>query len=507
MEQLKLLRPFRRRLLPEAILKSLITGAIIIGALDVVVLIILHLLSTDPGWWLLIASLSAVMVLAVLLFVFKYYPRTKTLCARVDDAGLYERASTMYALRNENTYIAQMQRKDAANHLTTVDPSKVRWSVSRKSVIACIAVILSFVLLSAVPYNIMEVFAEEEPPVNEAYQRLLELIQQLRDEVNAHELDEYIERDMHAMIDEFEASIQGLEDPLDMAAEISMFEDRLQRRLERLTRDELGEALADEKQGQTPDQPQEQENTQEQEQGQNIIRELGNALIAGDAEAVTAALDILREMLNNPEDERPIEERLAELSQALSAALEASETEEGDALRDALEQYTIDLDEAAEAAISEEETDINEMLDEAFASLNEAVAPALDLQLQDEGIILALLEILRQAKQEILGNEEEVEEEVPPEEVPVEEVPVEGEEDEEEPPPPEEGADEEDDIEPGEEIEMLMTEPIYDPFAGSVPYGEVFAFYYAEYLEAIDKGKLDDGLTEVFDGYYGELDK
>jgi len=50
-----------------------------------------------------------------------------------------------------------------------------------------------------------------------------------------------------------------------------------------------------------------------------------------------------------------------------------------------------------------------------------------------------------------------------------------------------------------------MTEGIYDPVLGKVPYGKVFAAYYAKYLEALKDGKVPKDLQEIMDKYFSSL--
>ena len=57
----------------------------------------------------------------------------------------------------------------------------------------------------------------------------------------------------------------------------------------------------------------------------------------------------------------------------------------------------------------------------------------------------------------------------------------------------------------GEGEGSTMTEGIYDPVSGSVTYGEVFAAYYAQYLEALETGEVPEDLQEIMDQYFSAL--
>ena len=58
---------------------------------------------------------------------------------------------------------------------------------------------------------------------------------------------------------------------------------------------------------------------------------------------------------------------------------------------------------------------------------------------------------------------------------------------------------------PSQGTQIAMTEGFFDPISGSVSYGEVFATYYAQYLEALEKGNVPQYLQEIMDKYYSSL--
>ena len=51
-----------------------------------------------------------------------------------------------------------------------------------------------------------------------------------------------------------------------------------------------------------------------------------------------------------------------------------------------------------------------------------------------------------------------------------------------------------------------MNEGIYDPISGDVPYGDVYAVYFAKYLEALKAGEVPEELREIIEAYFSELD-
>ena len=116
-------------------------------------------------------------------------------------------------------------------------------------------------------------------------------------------------------------------------------------------------------------------------------------------------------------------------------------------------------------------------------------------------------DMLSDAKDELLGNEsEEEEEETKPKDQqqkpqqfnPLETVP----EDDGELPEGELS----DVIGSGGMQQSTMTEGFYDPVLGYVTFGEVYATYYAEYLQALRDGKVPAELQEKMDKYFSGLE-
>ena len=52
-----------------------------------------------------------------------------------------------------------------------------------------------------------------------------------------------------------------------------------------------------------------------------------------------------------------------------------------------------------------------------------------------------------------------------------------------------------------------MTEPIYDPISGAVPYGDVFSSYYSDYLGDAENGDIPFELQEAAEAYFRSLDQ
>jgi hypothetical protein len=52
-----------------------------------------------------------------------------------------------------------------------------------------------------------------------------------------------------------------------------------------------------------------------------------------------------------------------------------------------------------------------------------------------------------------------------------------------------------------------MTEPVFDPISGAVPYGDVFSSYYSDYLKDAENGEVPFELQMPAESYFRELDQ
>ena len=125
----------------EAFAKSFLIGVLIGASVELAFSIVMHLLSSDPGWlWIGIVFVVPFFLVSVLLFGFVYYPTQKRVAKRLDEAGLQERASTMIQFKGQESNILEMQRMDATKHIEEMDIKQLRCGVSLKILIAGIIV-------------------------------------------------------------------------------------------------------------------------------------------------------------------------------------------------------------------------------------------------------------------------------------------------------------------------------------------------------------------------------
>lgn len=85
------------------------------------------------GLWLTVGVLLGVTaIITPVFFFFKYRPTTVSNARRMDRLGLEERMVTMIELEDNDSYIAERQRQDAEEHLSRLDPKKLKITISTR---------------------------------------------------------------------------------------------------------------------------------------------------------------------------------------------------------------------------------------------------------------------------------------------------------------------------------------------------------------------------------------
>ena len=504
----KLFSRFKRRLMVEAVGRAALNGALIGGSIELVFLIVMHLISVDPGWlWIAVSFAVPFIVSFALFFGIAYYPTQKRVARRIDECGLEERAGTMLQFKNQSSHIIDLQRRDATERIIKTQTQNLRFAFSRKAIVACGLILALGIGCAFVPYTIMNIFAEEEPVSDDTEEQMIkELLDQLRQKVDDAEIADGIKEDLDRVLDELEEDLEQAESDLEQAAQISNAESQIEDILgEYVTKDEIGEALEE----------------------FDSTAELGKAIERGDKEGVSEALDKMQSEIEGLDGEKQAE-KLDGIAEDIKNALEMSGAPEDDSLREALESFSDALAEAADKSEAGEEIDPE--LDEAFDKAEEEINSALDEQEKIEEALKDLESTLEEAKDEMLGREPEESGEMPEGEMsrPEGEMP-EGEMSRPEGEMPEgemsrpEGEMPEGEMTGGEFPEgdmsgggmggtegngsSSMTEGIYDPSLGAVQYGEVFAAYYAEYLASLKEGEIPEDMQTILDKYYESLNK
>ena len=123
------------RVLFEAIIRSLMLGLVVGFATNTLCAAAAWFFNFGGIWFPIGVGMGAAAITGFLVYFLKFRPNIREVARRMDTLGLEERTVTMLELKDESSYIAQLQRENATEHIKMVDGRKIRMRIS-KAVIA-----------------------------------------------------------------------------------------------------------------------------------------------------------------------------------------------------------------------------------------------------------------------------------------------------------------------------------------------------------------------------------
>ena len=127
------------RLVLEAALKSVLVGLAVGFAANFLTAFLGWVFNFGGVWLAIGVGLGAWLVSGALFYLLKYRPSIATTAERMDRLGLEERMITMLELKNDDSYIASVQRENARESIASVEGRKIKLRIPRAAI--CLAVI------------------------------------------------------------------------------------------------------------------------------------------------------------------------------------------------------------------------------------------------------------------------------------------------------------------------------------------------------------------------------
>ena len=481
----KLFASFRRKMVWEGIINSLILALAAFAAGGFAVSFVYHILleKTDFGVLLPVGGVLAILTFFISYFVF-FFPTSKKVSRRIDTMGLQERASTLFDNVGKGGIMAELQRKDAEEYISRTSSKKLKLHIKKSGVVTCLVALLLCGVVLSLPADI---FADPSEKVNmddDQKEIIKELIENLRDKVNNSHLDEEKKEQGNEIIDKLESDLNKTDSRLEQAGKIEEAKNKLDKLFEEaLSKNSIGKAL----------------------QKYEITKQLGIAVEAANTDKVTAELNNLENILLQ------FGVKIDELGNTIKSALRDSKVPDSDELYKAFDKFASSL-----LDLSWENTDYSAPLAEIFDTAEREINEILKKQAEIEKEKQDIDKEMDSKKEQILGEkgDKPSDGEKPGDGDPSEGGgdPAPGNQPGDQPggdkpgdKPGDGGEGGEEGNENGGDNPDKMTEGIFDPVSGEVSYGKVFAAYYAEYLKAIENGEVAPDLKEFIDRYFDEL--
>ncbi len=138
MDLKKLCSKHYHRLVLEGILHSLLVGLAVGFAANTLAALVFWVFDLGGILIPLLIGVGVSALTGVLMYCIKFRPTPLATAMRIDRLGLEERTVTMYELREQNSYIATLQRENAKRHIESVKDKKIRIRIPRA--VTCLAV-------------------------------------------------------------------------------------------------------------------------------------------------------------------------------------------------------------------------------------------------------------------------------------------------------------------------------------------------------------------------------
>lgn len=446
------LRPFKKRMTAEAVIRAAVLSGVIAACVATVlgmIHVLLPWMVTEAG---ILLTLAGVFVACFgLLFPVLYRPSKRDVAKRLDSLGMSERVETMLEFEHHTTPAARLQREDTMTRLQGIKAKDLRLQISKPLSVLCAVFFVCATVLLFLP----EINAFSRHPIINALNQM----------IPDSGLSEEFREDLEEIIGELEEKLENSENDEEREQAIENAMGQIDESVQKEnSRDELGGTL----------------------QNYGDLKELGEAIQKGDKEGVSSALDHLKqEMADDPQKQESVADQLQN-------ALEESEVDPENDLYEALENMMNGL--------KNPDQSMNETLDKAETEINEA----LDKQQNAEDLGEQMKEALQNAKPS--GSKEESDGQ--------DGEGAAGNQGEGEKPGQngQQGGSLGGSQDSGQEGpgngnggDVGMNDIIEDPDRGSVKYGSVYASYFAEFLKQVEDGQLPDSVVEAMNEYLEQL--
>lgn len=476
MDTQRLFRAFRRKLLWECVFRAFLWALIIGGAAVFAISLYYHIQILPTPLEPVLMTGGGSFLLVFILCVLQRFPTRKRTAARVDGLGLQERAGTMLEYEKVDSVMARLQRQDATQRISETKTRAMRLQLKKRLCVFCLLAVALAVTMTALPYDVFAFGEEPDPEVLRQEMLVQNMITSLRETQRESQLDDPAKDRVQQILDELEEALQNAENELERAALIEQAREKIKELLAtREVHDKIGEAL----------------------QKYERTAALGGAIINKSETEIGAALDALELLVTETPEER------LPLCQDIVDALRESTVDDQNVLYCAVAAISVDLN-LTNPDKPTYTQDVAEAMDRALQD----IMAALKTQQIAEDELGKLDDTLSDAKDELLGNESEEEEE--------EETKNNNKQEQQKPQldiletvPEDDGQLPEGDLDSvvgGGVMQSTMTEGFYDPNFGFISFGEVYATYYAEYLQAVRDGKVPEDLQEKIDRYFSGLE-
>jgi len=144
------------RFMWEGIINSLLLGLVVGCGLGFATALAMWFMVFDLFWLPIVITAGGIIIATVLFYFFKFRPTVASNAKRIDRYGLEERLITMVELEGDDSYLAKLQREDAAEKLSKLSAKQIRFCIPKLYII--LASVIAFL---GIGMNVVNALAEK----------------------------------------------------------------------------------------------------------------------------------------------------------------------------------------------------------------------------------------------------------------------------------------------------------------------------------------------------------
>ena len=471
----RILQPYHRRLQAEGILRSVILAGMAVLPVWLSVSVLWRV--WGMGGFLLAYMPWIAAAAAALLYLLKYRPTLMETGCRLDAAAKLEnRVGTMVEYAENESVLARMQREETIERLKNVPASALRITWSRRAVLVCLVLIALIVTVMHMPQSVMDKLPFAVKMESEEVLMVRGKIEALRATIEGSELKEADRDRLLSQLDVLLERMASGRAELSALQEIrQMMEDMEKTVVELTPRDTYAAAMLE----------------------FESLRPLGEAIFKKNMDVVRLVFDNIRFNLHQAEGMEQVNMLMSLVYEINGSLAKPLRDNSQDILRQGMMMMAGGLESAAEMVYNRR--DNTQMIDMAIDNAQEFVREYLGVPAQEERYDPYADAAKERANTPVKpkvypGAAQPVRELTPAETEHVYDPP--------------EGVFRSGYV-PGEEDENGNVQRIIAPKemtgSGTVPYGEVYGAYYAQYLKDKNAGSIPPELDEAIEAYFNGI--
>ena len=236
------LRPFRKRLALEALMRAVCVSGLWILPVWLGLAFVQCVFSVGMGQ-LPVWMAAAWLLLFAVLYAFRYRCTEKKAAKRIDALCGLDRIATAMEFAESNGVLCRMQREDAAKRLSSIDPKEMHISLPYRAAAVCMLLLAVIAAVPHIPQNMKEeirAFTLTAIPAlqqqeSEEIAALRQMIEIMRGEVESSGIKEADKSALLARLDEISDRLRAGVVDISILQEITNAMDSMQETVKELT--------------------------------------------------------------------------------------------------------------------------------------------------------------------------------------------------------------------------------------------------------------------------------